>query len=95
MADIPGIGHDPDGLRFHTRVDGHEAFLEYALGDGVLTIRHTEVPEQVGGRGIAGALVQAALAYARDQGLKVAPRCAYAAAYMRRHPEYADLLAPA
>ena len=92
MADTPGIAHDPNGQRFHTSVDGHEAFLEYALDGGVLVIRHTEVPEQIGGRGIAGALVQAALAHARGQGLNVSPRCAYAAAYMRRHPEYADLV---
>jgi predicted GNAT family acetyltransferase len=91
LADTPDIAHDPDGRRFHATVDGHEAFLKYALDGGVLVIRHTEVPEQIGGRGIAGVLVQATLQYARGQGLKVAPRCAYAAAYMRRHPEYADL----
>jgi predicted GNAT family acetyltransferase len=46
----------------------------------------------VGGRGIASALVQAAMEVARAEGWKVVPACSYAAAWMRRHPEYRDLL---
>jgi predicted GNAT family acetyltransferase len=45
------------------------------------------VPEAIGGRGIAGKLVQAAVDFAQAQGLKIDPQCAYAEAWMRRHPE--------
>ena len=58
----------------------------------VLVLHHTEVPPALEGRGIAAALVAAALAWARSEGLRVRPLCSYVAAYMRRHPETLDLL---
>lgn len=90
---IPGIRHDGSAHRFIAVVDGHEAFLEYGRDGGVLAINHTLVPPEIGGRGIGGQLVQAALEFARSAGLKVSPRCSYAEAYLGKHPEYADLTA--
>lgn len=87
------IEHLPAQDRFQTVIDGQTARVEYRLADGVMTIVHTEVPESLGGRGIAGALVKAALDHARSEGLKVVPKCAYARSYIERHPEVADLLA--
>ena len=92
--DGSGISHDRDRGRFAVSEDGREAFVEYERDDDILAINHTEVPPEMGGRGIAGKLVEAALQYARGEGLKVLPRCSYADAYMRRHPEYEDLRAP-
>ena len=46
---------------------------------------------EIGGRGIAGQLVRAALEFARGQGLKVRPECSYADAWMRKHPDYDTL----
>ncbi|MFC3717516.1 GNAT family N-acetyltransferase [Luteimonas soli] len=74
--------------------NGHDAFVEYEREGSTLAINHTEVPPEIGGRGIAGKLVEAVLRYARDEGLKVLPRCSYADAYMRRHGEYEELRAP-
>lgn len=91
MTDIT-ITHDIERRRFTTQVDGHVAELTYALrGDDRLVIDHTGVPQEIGGRGIAGQLVRAALEYARGQGWKVIPACSYAAAFFQQHPEYADL----
>ena len=87
------IDHDPAGHRFATVVDGTSAHLEYRLRDGVMTIMHTQVPEAIGGRGIAGALVKAAMDHARAEGLKVNPLCSYSAAWMERHPDYHALRA--
>ena len=87
------ITHDAGSRRFTTNVEGHEAHVEYADQDGTMAITHTIVPSAIGGRGIAGDLVKAALEHARAQGLKVAPHCSYAAAWMDRHPDYADLRA--
>lgn len=79
------IEHQQDRKRFATTLDGHEAELDYRREGDVLVITHTGVPEAIGGRGIAGALVQAAVDFAREAGLRVRPACAYAASWMDRH----------
>ena len=86
------INHDPDTGRFTTQLEGHEAELVYRLQHGRMSIDHTGVPEAIGGKGVAGQLVKAALEYARAEGLRVVAACSYSAAYVQRHPEYADLL---
>ncbi len=91
MGDV-AIEHVPD-RGFTAEVEGHRIGLDYRLSDGVVTILHTEVPYALRGRGLAGRLVRAAFEYAREAGLKVAPRCSYAAEWVARHPEYADLVA--
>lgn len=92
--DLPAfdLHHDADSRRFSTRLEGHEAELVYSLRDGRMVIEHTGVPEAIGGRGIAAALVKAALDHARTQRWRVVPACSYSAAYVQRHPEYADLV---
>ena len=73
-------------------MDGHLGIVDYTLRDGVMTLTHTEVPPPIGGRGIAAELTRTALDTARRKGWKVVPACSYAAAFIRRHPEFADLL---
>lgn len=90
MNDID-IQHDSTVHRFLCEVDGHTGSVEYRREGGVMTILHTDVPEQIGGRGIASRLVRAALDFARAEGLRVVPRCSYTAAWIERHPDYADL----
>lgn len=91
MTALDIIHHGIPG-RFVTEVDGHAANLDYEMADGVMHITHTRVPESIGGRGIAGKLVEAAFRHARQEGWKVRPLCSYAEGWVRRHPEYADLL---
>ena len=86
------IQHDREGQRFFTTVDGHEAEVGYEIQEGDLAILHTGVPDAVGGRGIAGDLNRAAFDFARAEGMTVRPLCAYAAAWVKRHPDYADLV---
>ena len=85
------IQHDAQAHRFNTVVDDVTGYVEYELAGEVMTITHTIVPPAIGGRGIAGGLMKTALEHARKQGLKVDPQCSYAEAWMRRHPDYADL----
>lgn len=54
---------------------------------------HTLVPPEIGGRGVAAALVEALVADARAQGFRIVPQCSYVEAQFRRHPEWADLRA--
>ncbi|MGE3917387.1 MAG: GNAT family N-acetyltransferase [Hyphomicrobiaceae bacterium] len=80
--------------RFEMAFDGHTAFVTYRrTGAGVISLDHAEVPRALEGRGHGGTLVRATLDAVRAEGLKVVPRCSFVAAYIRRHPDYADLLA--
>jgi predicted GNAT family acetyltransferase len=87
------IRHLPAIQRFVAEVDGHAGYVEYEFDGGTLVVTHTIVPAAIGGRGIAGALVAAAVGFARSEGLKVDPRCSYADAWLRRHPQHAGLRA--
>ena len=82
------IRHDAAHHRFVTEVDGHTAYVEYEPGDSAIAITHTIVPQEIGGRGIAGQLVRAAALHARNEGLRVDPICSYADAWMRKHPDF-------
>jgi uncharacterized protein len=86
------IEHDASLGRFSALVHGHLCVCDYRLRDGVMFMTHTEVAPELEGQGIASELVRAALAFAREQGLKVRPLCSYVQAYMRRHPEVQSLL---
>jgi uncharacterized protein len=87
------IHHLAAARRFETQVDGFTCELDYSVHDGVMTITHTGVPSEVGGRGIAGELVRAAFEAARNAGWKVVTACSYAHVWIERHPEYSTLLA--
>jgi predicted GNAT family acetyltransferase len=79
--------------RWEARLGDHLAVLNYALMDQEITLIHTGVPEPLRGQGVGAKLVQTALDQARQDGLLVIPRCPFAAAYIKRHPEYLDLVA--
>lgn len=88
------ITRRPAERRFETIVDGLTAMLEYEERGDTLVFTHTFVPDALRGGGIAAQLTEAALQFARAHGKRVVPACSYAAAYLRKHREYADLVAP-
>jgi predicted GNAT family acetyltransferase len=53
---------------------------------------HTEVPDEYQGQGLAGELASAALTWARESGRKVIASCPYVKSFIRKHPEFADLV---
>ena len=79
--------------RYEMEVDGHLAIAVYMLAPGVMTIVHTEVPEELGGKGVGSTLVRGVLEDVRRRGLKVVVRCSFVRAFMTKHPEFNDLLA--
>jgi predicted GNAT family acetyltransferase len=84
---------NPERRRFEARVDDELAgVLTYTREDGVAVFPHTKVAERFEGRGIGGMLAKAALDDARERGLKVDPACPFVEAYVRKNPEYADLV---
>ena len=78
--------------RFEIDLGDATAFAEYNLLSRQIMFTHSEVPEAHEGKGLGGALIRAALASARERGLKVIPICPFFAAYMRKHAEAQDLL---
>jgi uncharacterized protein len=78
--------------RYEAEVEGNLAVVEYLLGGSNITFTHTEVPEELEGRGIASQLARFVLDDARTRGLAVIPLCPFINAYIRRHPEYQDLV---
>jgi predicted GNAT family acetyltransferase len=84
---------DNAALRRHEMVvDGVAAFVAYARHGDRLTLVHTEVPSALGGRGIGSSLATAVLGDVRSRGLRIAPECEFIAAFIERHPEFADLV---
>lgn len=71
------VEHDREGGRFVTRVEGAEAYVVYREADGVVDFVSTFTPPQLRGRGIARAVVDAGLAWARAQGKEVRGSCWY------------------
>jgi uncharacterized protein len=78
--------------RYELSVDGHLAATYYSIADGVITFIHTEVPPELGGKGVGSRLVKGALDQVRADGLKVIAECPFVKAYIEKHAEYADLL---
>jgi predicted GNAT family acetyltransferase len=78
--------------RFELDAEGHTALSYYRMEPGVITFLHTEVPQELSGRGVGSRLVRGALEQVRAQGLKVVAKCSFVAAYIGKHPEWDDLL---
>lgn len=78
------VRHDEAGHRFTADVDGQHAVLDYTVIGEQMTITHTGVPPSIGGRGIAGDLMRAALGFAHSHGWTVIPACSYAARYLQK-----------
>jgi uncharacterized protein len=92
MSTAITVRHNPQASRFEVEIEGRTARCDYRMHDGVMLLVHTEVPAELEGRGIAAALVRAALEHATAAGLRVRPRCSYVSAYLARHPQYRPLL---
>lgn len=90
------LSRNDDAERYEIRLGGHRVGLAdfYRRGD-VVVIPHTETSPEFGGRGLASQLVRYCLDDIRAQGLRVEPACPFVAAYIRKNPEYADLLSGA
>ena len=86
------VTHNPGESRFETTLEGYPGRLNYILDGKNFVITHVGVHPELRGQGVTARMVEASLAYAKENSLRVIPMCSYAAAYMRRHPEYAELM---
>lgn len=68
------------------------ALIAYETEGDTMSILHTEVPEEMEGQGVASDLAKFALDYAREKKLKVKVYCQFVQVYLKRHPQYQDLI---
>jgi predicted GNAT family acetyltransferase len=87
------IFNDGEVSAYVISVDGERVGkAEYLVRDGRHVFFHTEVNEDYAGSGLASRLVQHALDDVRSQQGQIVPLCPYVSAYIRRHPEYENLV---
>ncbi|MFF0267641.1 GNAT family N-acetyltransferase [Kribbella sp. NPDC004536] len=73
------------------QVIGEEDYVDVESADGVQRVLfHTGVNEEYGGQGLASVLVRAAVEDVIAHGYTIVPVCPYVAAWLPKHPEYAD-----
>lgn len=90
----PAVLHDAGNQKFYFVLEGHEAHMLYRQSGASVDFYSTFVPEALRGRGLAEALCRAAFEHAKTNQWKVIPSCSYiSGAYLKRHPEYASLVA--
>lgn len=77
--------------RFEAVENGLTVFANYREHDGRYVLTHVEADPALRGTGAAARLMQAIVDHARPQNLKLIPRCSYAVAWFRRHPEAGDV----
>jgi hypothetical protein len=78
--------------RIEMERNGELAYLEYSLSGNILELIHTEVPGKLRGMGLASSLAKTALDWARRENYRVDVICPYVGAYVKKHPEYSDLV---
>lgn len=84
---------NPESGFFLAEEDGiRMGYLSYEWADNtVFAIMHTVVEEAFQGRGVAKALLNAAVAYARENGYRIRPVCPYVEKVFLRDSEYDDI----
>jgi predicted GNAT family acetyltransferase len=88
------IVHNPELSRYEVRVDGRTAgFTQYRLVSTAIDFVHTEVDPAFEGRGLGSKLAAGALDDVRANAGRAVASCPFISTYIKRHPEYADLLA--
>ena len=93
-ATEPRVADNPRASRYELWVGATRVgLIEYRSQPGVVFLVHTEVDPAFAGQGLGERLVAGALADLRARGLKLVPICPFVRAYLRRHPDQADLVA--
>lgn len=78
--------------RFELVENGLTVFADYRIRDGKYLLPHVEADMALRGTGAAARLMAAIVEHARTQKLTLVPRCSYALAWFKRHPDASDVL---
>jgi len=94
-TDAPVVTDNPAASRYELHVGSELAgIVTYQLRkhDTVISLLHTEVEPAFQGAHLATHLARYSLDDARGRGLAVLPFCPYITSWIKKHPEYADLV---
>ena len=80
------------GDRYEIVEAGEVVYADYRKTPERLYIDYVFSPPSLRGTGASGRLMSAVAAQARADHLQITPICGYAAAWLRRSPEFRDLL---
>lgn len=95
MAHEITVTRNPDRNRYEATFAGDSTvagFVDYQETHELVALTHTEVDAAFEGRGVANALARAALDDVRARDHKALVICPFILGWLRRHPEYRDLL---
>lgn len=85
------VTHNESNHTFEVWIHGHLSKLDYIQDGKNFVITHVGVYPELRNQGIAAKIVEVGLEYAKQNSLRVVPMCSYAAAYIRRNPQYIEL----
>ena len=87
------IKNDTSDNVFVAELEGHEAYLRYALrGEDTIDFIYTYTPPELRGKGLAEKIVKEGFNYAKENNLKVIPTCPYIMYFLSKNEEYKTLL---
>ena len=87
------VRNDLDNDRYVIELDGVlAAYTVDHIRGGRHFFVHTETISGFEGRGVARTLVKAALDDVREKGQKIVPLCPYVAGFLKKNPEYNDIV---
>jgi predicted GNAT family acetyltransferase len=87
------VRDNSDRGRYELIVDDRiVSIADYHVDDTTVVVPHVETDPAMRGRGMADRLMRGMLDDLRRRALTIRPICSYAAAFIRDHPDDADLL---
>lgn len=87
------VRHDEDQQRYLLEINGQAlGFAEYQEDGDRQVFTHTEVDQSLEGQGMGSMLIRESLDDARRRSKRIVPVCEFVAAYVKKHPDWNDII---
>lgn len=95
MTDLRDVTAEQRFEQGFTDAEGEtrRVWADYAVQGSARVILHVEAEDELRGSGAAGRFMQSLADHARAEKISLTPRCSYAVAWFKRHPDQGDVLA--
>ena len=84
--------HNQAGKQYEFHIEDKIARIEYILAKNKIFLTHTEVPVGLEGKGIGSQIIKKVLEEVKKQDLILVPLCPFVAGYIKKHPEWKELV---